>query len=193
MTVDLWPFTLLDPDHHRRLVDNLDDVCGIANVPKDMLDRSMKECGCSEAEVEWVRSGYPALSKSKRKGGLILHGRKFKPDPANRMMAMGAAFLRNYIDARVETLHSLLPKSESDERDMNPTVLLVPDFHCKSSTGGMALANWQVKYLYSLLVERFLQRRATVLYVESVKDLVADYGLTFHDFLIGNWEVIESN
>ncbi len=182
--VAAWPYKLLREDVHSRLVADARGVARTANVPLEMLDRSMAECGSSNVEIEWVQS-YRAGLLGGKPGGLILAG-SFEPAPVIRLQSIAAAFLRNYIDARVASLFDLLP----DGDDLDPTVLLIHDFYRVSQTGGAALTNWQLQYVNGVLVNRFAARRSTVLHVDSLDELRKAYGKSMHDFLKDNWKII---
>lgn len=185
-----WPYKLLNPQRHARFVLNLDNYAEIAGVPVDYIDKTMKELGCTEKEIDWVRH-FPTLHQSEFKGGLMLVGTNFDPTPENRLMAMAAGFLRNFIDARVVSLDSLVRLMGNGEA-FNPTVLIIPNFHRVSNTGGAGIPNWQFQQVYSLLMERFSTRRATVLHIDDEKRLVLDYGKSLSSFLYSNWSLIES-
>jgi hypothetical protein len=152
--------TVLNPVVHRRLIDDIDHVCLTANVPKHMLHESAKG-HLTEEELEWVLN-FRAHQEHGR--GLVLCGEQADV----KMMAITAALLRNFIDARIMTVTNLL------ENDTSPSVLLVPNFYVKAMN--KALPAWQVQKLYDRLLERYSQNRPTVLYVESLAGLEKDYG-----------------
>lgn len=189
--LEQWPYKLLDQQVHARLAANLEETAQVAGVPMDMLDRSMKESGCSKDEIEWV-CNFPALRLTAKKGGVILCG-VFKPSPEKRLMAMAAAFIRNYVDARVVTLFELLPV-DGEAPEINPTVLLIPDF-CRQnlSKPGHTLTHWQSRFVHSFLLERFTQRRVTVLHVDNLPLVEKEYGESFLAFLVENWTVQQSS
>lgn len=187
-----WPYKLLSQQRHARLVEGLDDIARAAGVRADFMDKTMKELGCNEIEVQWVKAKYPQLAESTRKGGLLLVGENWTPAPPVRLMAMGAAFLRNYIDVKVVAVSTLVSLLDGDEEAVNPTVLIVPNFFTVSNTGGHSLPQWQIQKLQGYLMERFAHERASVLYIESEDKMVAAYGKSFHDFLWGNFAAIET-
>lgn len=168
----------------------MESIARMAGVPASMLDFSMAQSGCSQEEITWVQH-YRAHLNSDDAGGLILAGRNFKPHPLQRMQAIAAAFIRNFMDARLVPLLRLLP-DDSGESEVDPRILLVPDFFRESTTGGAAMTNWQFQYINGILMDRFSQRRGTVLHVESMEGLRKAYGKGFSDFLVGNWKIIES-
>lgn len=145
--------------------------------PPHYLERSMYEA-CGEVEIEWVK-GYRRLPQSD--AGLILVG--LHEDIATRMMLIAAAFTRNFIQARVATLHQVLDSLEdkSDEY-ATCTVLLIPNLYV--ATHGKVLTGWKVGALHSLLTARFIAGKKTVLYVESFERMMTDYNSqALHDLL----------
>lgn len=184
---EAWPYKLLKREQHGRLVDDLVRIAAQAGVPASALDRSMVDSGCSPEETEWVVH-YHAHLAGDEPGGLILQG-NFKPAPVLRMHAMAAAFLRNYMDARVVSLATL---TADDAEDVNPRVMLVPDFFQDSTTGGAALPHYKFARLHGLLLERFSARRGSILHIDSMAGLRAAYGKSFSDFLLENWKIISS-
>jgi hypothetical protein len=186
MTVATWPFKLLREDVHSRLVADADNIARIANIPVEMLDRSMASCGSSQTEIEWVRD-YRAGLHGDKPGGLIFVG-PFNPPPIVRLQSIAAAFLRNYLDARVVSIFDLLPGDA--ESDIDPTVLLIHDFCRVSVTGGSALTNWQTQYLCSVVINRFSARRSTVLHVDSMDEVRKAYGQSLHDLFKAHWKII---
>ena len=191
MNAMVWPYKLMQQQEHSRLVDNLYWVTQVAGVPIDYMDSSMAELGCSDEEVQWVRN-FRSHAHTKNRGGLILAGRNFIPAPEVRLMAMGAAFLRHYIDARVVTIDRLTKILGDEENGYNPTVLIITNFHRVSNTGGAGIPNWQLQQIYGLLVERFSTRRTTIMHVDDEQKLIIDYGKSLHDFIYGNWSIIEA-
>ena len=181
-----WPYKLLDQERHARLVDNLSEICEIAGVPADMIDKSMADSGCIPHEIDWVK-GFHQRTPEDNKGGLLLVG-NWTPDPSTRLMAMAAAFVRNFIDARVVHLFSM--KEGQDWPD--PTVLIIPDFCRSSAKMGFAMTQWRARELQSMLMDRFTKRRVTVLHVESVKQIEVEHGKSFHDFIAQNWDRLEN-
>jgi len=171
--------SILDREIHARLLQDLSGIAEIARVPTALLHQSM--CNyCSEKEVVWVKT-FRAHALANQSGGLCMEG---MPDPELRMQAMAAAFVRNFIDARVITVHELL--SWRDEEDPpNPTVMLVPNFYTVMK--GTPLTGWQVQTLYDALVARYVSGKQTVLYVESLAALAKDYGQHFADFIKTRW------
>jgi len=185
-----WPYKLLHPDEHSRLVDNLSEVLRVAGVRPDFIDLPLSDF-CGKAEVHWVRN-YRQKTSAERKGGFMIVGVGVTPDPSTRMQAMASAFIRNYIDARVINWTELIPTDMGAGDCPDPTVLLIPDFY-RITGQGSPMSNWQVQLLQGILMTRFAAGRATVLHLDSVegKDLFKVFGESLVTFLVSNWDLIK--
>jgi hypothetical protein len=174
--------SVLDTVVHARLIDNLDSIAHTAKVPVHMLHKSAKTY-LNKGEVDWLARF--RAHKASGKAGLCLMGEGQNAEV--KMMAMAAALIRNFIDARVVTLGSM--RNEAGEfAPPNPSVLLVPTF-CVSFDG-KPLATWQVQELYSMLVDRMAAGKMTVLYVVNWKMLRAQFGPTVTEFVQNNFTVL---
>jgi hypothetical protein len=174
--------TILHKEYHARLLQDIEQVAAVARVMVPMIHRPLATY-CPEEIVDWVKS-FPEHMEA-GSGGLCITGKVKEVD--TQMQAMACAFLRNYMDARVLDITSLLKTEEDPE---NPTVLLVPDFYVRSVTGQLPFTNWQLREMYSLLLERHVQRRATVLYVQEFNGLRKEYGDAVHDFIESHYTIV---
>lgn len=167
---------MLDPIVHERLIADIEGVCTTANVPRYMLQLSATEF-CSPPELEWLK----AYAANRARGrGLLLTGKMSTPSPETRMMAMTAAFLRNFVDARLLPLNTLLQMVE-DKVDCDPTVLFVPNLYLRQ--GGKALPSWKMQIMYDLLLGRLTSGKLTALYVEDMAAMASEYGPAFRGHL----------
>lgn len=157
---------VLDDKIHSRLIQNLDEVALMAGVPKFMLKTSAAQY-CSEDELEWLKS----FRKYRAAGnvGWVYTGTPKSPIEL-KFMAMAAALVRNFIDARVVPVSELIVEGEGP----NPSVLFVPNFYTVAE--GKPLASWQLQQLHSLLLRRFVAQKVTVLYVQSLDKMETHYG-----------------
>ena len=93
---------VLDAKEHSRIIADFERVCTMAGIQGHFLYESMtKHCG--PAEVDWVKRFWSYL----RQGvpGLVLEG-VTRPD--TRCQSIAAALVRNYVDARVVPLNTLI-------------------------------------------------------------------------------------
>lgn len=173
-----WPYKLLTREAHGRLVENLSEFLMQAGVREDMIDQSMAESGCAEDEISWVKN-----FRQSESGGLMVVG---KYDSTHRFMAMAAAFLRNFIDARVVHILSLGDDEAIDLPDA--TVVLIPDLCRKVGGTGMPLPPFRMKQLQSMIMDRYTQQRATVIYVDSLTQFETEHGKSFVEFVEKHWD-----
>ena len=162
---------LINEVFHAALLRDVDAVVRSANIPPEMLYRSMVGL-CSEAEIDYVKE----LRRQASRGiyGLVLHGPKPSSSPLERFSALAAACLRNYIAARVMTLQDVL--EALSEGDMpSPTVLCIPNFLSGLKDGGK-VASWDVPELLGLLYSRQSAGLQTVVYVQELDLLGKAYG-----------------
>lgn len=171
---------------HARLIQDMEHICFTAGVAPKFVEHSMVGIA-QEPEVEWFKK----FNKEKGEhSGLMFHG---GTDVQTRMMALCGALVRNFIDARLVTLASLVPLKESKEASvdpMEPTVLLVPNLHVKTH-GGKPLAAWQIQILYDAMISRMTMNKQTVVFVESLESLGQDYGVLFRELLESHYKRIE--
>jgi hypothetical protein len=110
--------------------------------------------------------------------------------PDTRCQAIAASLIRNYVDARVIPLNTLV-EAITQGSVPSPTVLLIPNLYMKATVKN--LPAWRVQAVYDLLLLRAARNKPTVVYVESLKGVVETYGQPFHDFLNGFRLVHEDN
>src|SRR5512135_3511542 len=146
--------SILNKVDHAQLLKDIEHVCEVANIPQAYLHHSMTEV-CNEAEIEWVRN-FPAY-RAGGLGGLCLTGTNSEP----RCMAIVAALLRNFIDARIVTLNTLIEASKTASVP-DPTVLVIPNLFV--STAGKSMTSWQIQAIYDILLHRFITNKPTVVY-----------------------------
>lgn len=162
--------SVLDSTIHARLIEDIDHVSELAGIPKRFIHESMAQY-CPEEQVKWVSqfrqqqgSGYY---------GLCISG---MASPAQQMMSITGAFVRNFVDARLISLQSLLEALKNGDPP-NATVLLVPSFH---RTG---LTSYQINALWSFLEDRMLADLQTVVQVQSIAQIGSEYGKHFRAHL----------
>jgi hypothetical protein len=165
---------MLDAQAHARILSNFDQVCAVAGIQGRFLHGSMAE-HCSSDEVDWVRR----FRHYREQGcpGLVLEG---VSNPDTRCQAIAAAFVRNFVDARVVPVNTLLDSADNGDR-LHPTVLLVPNLYISATQ--KSVPAWRIQVLYDVLLQRSTQNKPSVVYVEDLKMLAQAYGAPFHDFL----------
>lgn len=176
--------SVLDPERHRRIIADMDRVCAIAGISRATLETTAKGVA-HEKLIQWVRD-----YRTDQGAGVLLVGHA-ENDPATQFMAVAGALVRNYIDARVRSLKSVL-EEEDDEGE--PEVLLIPDFFEKTTTtgSGVNMTQWQIRTLHSLLLNRIVKGRKTILHAESLEEMTKIYGHAMADMLAGHYARIKA-
>lgn len=166
--------SVIDETRHARLLEDIDHVCLVAGIPTALVKQSAVGV-CSPIELEWMKNFrlHQAHARS-----LLLTG-NHTPSAETKMMLMTAAFLRNFIDARVMSVNNVLD-TIADGGKIEATVLLIPNFHVDVVAGRQFPAH-RVQLLYDLLLARVAQARMNVLYVSNVQSMVTQYGQPFLD------------
>lgn len=175
---------LLDAKEHSRIIADFERVCSTAGIQGHFLYESMTKY-CGGIEVDWVKRFW----KHKAEGvpGLALVGVK-RPD--TRCQSIAAALVRNYVDARVIPVNTLIEQTSNGNVPPAPTVLLIPNLFM-TAMGGKNMSAWRVQAMYDLLLERSTKGKPTVVYVENLDGLVPVYGEPFKDFLSRFTQVTE--
>ena len=176
--------TILDMKSHGRLLQELDSVARMANIPKSVILHSMTE-HCGPQEVSFVIN----LNSQASAGiyGLAYVGVEEQADVLDKMMAIAGACIRNYKDARVQSVQDLLDGIKQGTVN-SPTVLLIPDFFMGKTTGGM-IADWNLPGLFSLLTMRKAQDLQTFVYVSNLVELGTAWGPGFRQHVERNFTI----
>jgi hypothetical protein len=149
---------VLVPAAHCRLVEQLDNVSGLSNVPSPYIYRYSMSQFCSTQEREWVRNIWSYRNEGV--AGLCYIGAV--PRVEDRCFSIAGALLRNFIDARVYPLQEVLSRLK-DGVLPKATVIAVPDFF-----NGLPMPDWQVANLRSWLLSRYSAGLQTVLAVSDL-------------------------
>jgi hypothetical protein len=172
---------VLDPVRHERLIKDIDHITRVANVPLEYLRRSMVGM-CSEAEIDWVRN----FKKYRQThAGLAVVGHE---DAESKCLAICGALLRNFVDARVMPLNSVLDLDPEDV--VGPTVMIIPNFHQRSY--GKTLPAWKVSELYDALLSRYSANKPTVLAFQSLAEMELSYGQAIADHVKKHYRVLDT-
>jgi len=169
--------SVLDAVEHSRIIQDFENVCTTAGIQGHFLREPLAQY-CGDVEVDWVRK----FRKYRAEGlpGLVLAGVK---RPEVRCQAIAAAFVRNYIDARVTPLNTIIDSTMDGGHPASPTVLLIPNLYMTVLSGKFPA--WRVQVMYDLLLERSIKEKPTVVYVETLEGVAGLYGTPFREFLDG--------
>lgn len=179
------PVSILNEEFHARLIEDIERYADVANVPVSMIHEPLAQY-CSSEEVAWIKG--IMLHRENRVAGLCLTGIDSKRPVETRMWAMAAALLRNYVDARILTMTTLLDEHKDGEVE-SPTVLLIPNLYVEYA-GGKPNTNWQVNILQDILMRRMVEKKITIIYVQSIEGLKKNFGEGIGVFIETHWHVL---
>jgi hypothetical protein len=170
---------------HARLIQDMEHICTVAGVPAKCVEHSMVGV-TQEPEIDWVKNFRQYKGEF---SGIIFEGGS---NVETRMMYICGALVRNFVDARLVSLGSIVPLKDGKEPQIDPqepTVLLVPNLYVKTQ-GGKPLTAWQVQVLYDALLARMTSGKQSVFFVESLESLANDFGIMFKEHLMAHYKMI---
>jgi hypothetical protein len=175
------PATVLKAGVHDRLLQDIDHIASMSRVPASMIRTSSKEV-LNSAAINYL-TAFRGL-RAEGTADAYLTG-KLKTSPEKVMMGMAAALIRNFIDARVFPLQNIF----DEDNAVNPTVLLIPNF--QNTFVGKPLASHQLQRLYSILLDRMVQDKVTLIYAENMAQMEKQYGQAIADFIVENYRQLK--
>jgi hypothetical protein len=177
---------ILDPEYHKELVADIDSIAATAGLGKSHVPLIYTPLTnlCGPEEREWLTE-YSNFVATGDTAGIFFSGVFEEPSVLDRMLAMTACFLRNYVDARILTVQEVLSILKAGG-EVKGSVLFIPNFYLPSSAEG-SIPKWQISDLYGLLLSRHRDGLQTVLYVKNKASFEADYGQELARFVISNY------
>jgi hypothetical protein len=160
---------ILQPEVHWRLVADLPGIARTANIPPQYVYKHSMKGTCSQAEVNWVRTFKTLVDKDI--AGLALHGQHHTYE---RMLTIAGALIRNFIDARVMTLQSVIDQLKGGLA-IEGTVVLIPNFHVSPEKGGQLHPRF-VGLLLDWMYQRYGEQKQTIIGIEGIEQIREDYG-----------------
>lgn len=180
---DYYTPGILEPSVHMNLVETMEDVAETARVPEKFIFNTRMGDFCAEKELKWVSRYY-----SHRKDGCA--GLAYTGNSAlleDRMFSIAGAFLRNYIDARMFTIHEIIDRLRENSMG-DYSVVLVPNFFMGTAK---KVPDWQISLVQSWLMGRYARSRILVLYVSNMEELAAVYGTQIRDHINKRFYVVK--
>jgi len=184
--MDHYAAGALNPKDHGRLVADIDRFAHMVGIHPRWISTPLDPSLLGEQECEY----FSAFRRHKAAGtvhGLCYVGSSASHDVSPRMFAIAGMMTRQYVDAKVMTLATVL--EHLHDRDMpRPECLFIPNFFMSKAQGG-GLQTWQIAALYDLLLQRAQLGLQTVLYVASNKLLANEYGQNFLSLILGHYQL----
>jgi len=166
---------VIDPEHHVRLLRDIDKVSRVAGIPVSFILTSAVDI-CTAEELVWVK----ALKSHEHANLAFVNSSKPSTPSETRMMALTGLFIRNFINAQYMSVTKVL-KSDPQEL-LEPTVLLIPNFFLSRANGG-GIATWHVSDLYGLLLHRTGLNKSTIIHIDNFSVLTKEYGQGLSDHI----------
>lgn len=181
--MDHYASGILKPDKHARLVANIEAFAKDAMITSNWISSRLSEY-CSPQEIEWLKRF--KFHAQENNFGLCLTGEC--DNVLDRMSSMAGGLLRNFIRARVVTLHTILGE---EPVDLDCTALLIPNFFTKQGKGNTGVPGWKIGELQDLLMQRRLNGQQTILYVENMAEMASEYGAHMRRFIANNYTMVD--
>lgn len=162
---DPWSTGVLQPQHHDRLVANIDQIAqraglGVANrhliwTSAELQTAEMQFC---EAAVVMGRTG-DAFQLPK----VGICYTKDQSAAEKKMMAMTGLLVRNFVDARVMSRMDIVAERKDSKAPVDATVVMVPDFAMPEYIESMPA--WERTAMMEFVHERVREGLPTCLFV----------------------------
>lgn len=172
--------TVLDPEHHAKLIANLHTYAADAAIDPYWVETSLKTLPISDELLTWLKASPKAVRDHDTKG-LVIVGHKKTSDLCS---AIAGLFLRNYLRARVVTAIQLADGSPDYWRE--PTVVIVPNLQA----GGASLAPWQALTAQDALMQRALANKMTIIAISDLNDFKDSTLRPVAEFVEHNYDVV---
>lgn len=173
--------TYLQPGKHDALADQIQVISEQTRIPERFIRSVGAKEYCSEYEMVWLRSAKKNMAAGHL--GMIFYGNQTRLQ--NKLLAIGATLIRNYVDARVYSLSEIL--YALDHKYMEPpeaTVLIIPDLCISDYT----IPKGQIHKLTGFLYKRFAAQKGMIAYVDSLESVGQTYGKSVLDNLMDNYQ-----
>jgi hypothetical protein len=185
MTFDPYAGGALIRGEHEAIVANLEAFAKTAGIhPQEVCTSVVGRI--SGPELEYVRQ-FNFHRAEGHVSGLCLTGEAMLA-AEEHMVAITGCLLRNYIDARLMTIGTLLDLLAAGN-DPDCGCLLLTNFFLSKAEGG-GVTPWQVPILLDLLLARKLTRQQTVLYVSDLPRLDKEYGFAFGRLIQSQYKIV---
>lgn len=176
--LDPYATGVLTPEKHGPLVQDLDKLCeraGIGGVNKKFVWSPVGDA-LSKSEVEYLRQFHFHTTADAPKYGLVYSSTKnmlYSASIQERMMVMVGCLMRNFVDARIMQLDTVL-QYVLKEGLIEAKCLFVPNFFIAAEADGML--PYKKQAIHDMLLYRIANGLQTVLYVDKKEKLAAFYG-----------------
>ena len=174
MTDNPYSYGVLQPEHHERLVADLENYARDAGIQPHWIYTPLPDT-IGKGEREYLKRFRQHMASQGDVAGLCYTARSGVKSVDQVFSALAGCLVRNFIRARVMTLGMVLEALASQSMP-ELSCLLIPNFFHPAADGGH-IASWQVSALYDMLVARQLNGQQTVIYASDLHALGNEYGV----------------
>lgn len=183
---DPYALGALQPDHHDRLVADLENFARDAGIQPHWIATPLGE-EVSQREVEYLKA-FKRHCVEGDVAGLCYSSKAGLVSIDQRMSLLAGCLVRNFVRARVMTLGDVLDHLHAKSMP-DLQCILIPNFFLSAAEGG-TIASWQVSALYDFLVSRHVQGQQTIIYASDPGLMAKEYGVAFGRFVGENYKMI---
>ena len=170
-TSDPWASGVLKPEHHDRLVANIDQIAyrsGLGMANKHLIwtkaDLKNLEMGWCQAAIEAFQTG-----EAWQKPHIGICYTQSQHEAQRTMMAMAGLLVRNFVDARVMSRLDIVAERKATGT-VDASVILVPDFAVPEYVETMPA--WERSAMMEFVHSRIRDGLPTCLFVGVSMDLL---------------------
>ena len=177
---------------HDNLIRSISFISKQTNIPESYLRFKSAREYCTENELKWVQDVRKRVKRQTKEtiGGMIIYGKPDNLPMAKKMLAIGATLVRNFVDVRVFTITKLLSMLDDRYADtgyQECSVLIIPDL----CTEGFDVPTKQIHKLYGFLLQRFVEDKLVIGYVDSMSAIEDNYGSTFYQQIKEHYDLFD--
>lgn len=185
MTVDPYASGVLVPEHHERLVADLDNFARDAGIQPHWIHSPLPPT-VSEEVRDYLRNFKRHQAQGTTAG--LCFTRKSHVTPDEGLAAIAGCLVRNFVRARVMTLGQVLEASATASLP-DLSCLLIPNFFYPATEAG-TIATWQVSAILDLLTSRLVQGQQTIIYAHDLNLLDKEYGRALGGLIRQNYSIV---
>jgi len=163
---------LLDLNRHATLLADIDSIAETAGIPVSSIYHSMKEV-CTLDELKFARDLW---LDPKTAGVVYIHDVYTMP----RMMAVTAACLRNFVDARIILMAEIV-RAIKEGNAPKCDVVLIPNFCIAAKDKG--IADWEMTHVLGWMLDRHFSGLKTLVSISKKEDVQKVMGQMMIDHL----------
>lgn len=159
----------LNWEDHRYLIENLEELCSLVNVPPAFLHKSASTY-CTDAELTPLKN-YNYYLRDGEPGLLYIGG---MANPLQKFSAMAAMTLRNLNNTKLMHLSQAI-QSAVEENIPKHRIVFIPNF---ATEGSSKLQNYPSDMFLQFLYTRFSSGLYTVLYASNQEAIDSQHSKT---------------